>query len=948
MRPFRPLVLAAAAVTSLGLALPAVAAPPSTTATGGLSATTVAQIDALARAKRGLSEVQKKVDSRLLTEARQRRGLPAATGVRRVATGVGTDEQGRTAVNVLGDADAAVAAVGAVGGRVVSTSAREGAVRADVPLAAVEALAGRPGVSRVRVADQAVTARRAAAAAAPLTEEPLTKEQRATVLRQRVSAALTRARAEGRPVRTTAAGPAAQVGAVTSEGDVTHAADTARARYKVTGTGVTIGVLSDGVDSLAASIASGDVPADVRVLTGQAGAGDEGTAMLEIVHDLAPNAKLQFATAFTSAESFADNIRALRAAGSDIIVDDVLYFAESPFQDGPIARAVLDVTDDGALYFSSAGNEQNVDDGTAGNWEGDFDSSGRAIGKFAGTAHDFTVGAGTQVVNPTSDDSAGVPALLQWNDPLGGSGNDYDLYAVAADGSVTAFSNDTQDGDDNAFEGFILPADTLGLAVVKFSGEDRYFQLTPFRGRFADKGGLTGVNTPGVTRGHSAVPAAFSVAAAPAAVAFPAEIAPGVPSPAGPFPGVFTRAQQSETFTSDGPRRVFYNPDGTPITPGNLTSTGGEVRRKPDLTAADGVVTTAPGFERFYGTSAAAPHAAAIAGLILSGNPGISPAEVRTALTSTAIDIEQRGWDRNTGHGIVMANRALAYTGATPQPLALVDDVTVAGTTDGDLFVEPGESAQLRIPVTNRGDGTATGVSVQVTTAAAGVTIRPASRSYGTLRPGQTRTASPFVLTVPAGWPAGTPVELRVRVTFAGVLSPQVRTERVSIGQPSAPVDFSYTGPVVPIPDGNLDGVSLPVRVTGVGTLSGVTFSLDGTACSATAGSSTVGLDHTYVSDLVGTLTAPDGTTVTLFDGRGGGGNNFCRTVLDDAAAEPISAATAGDAPYSRAWRPDSPLADLANRPGDGTWTFRVADEASVDAGSVRAFTLRLAGFQGG
>ena len=76
-------------------------------------------------------------------------------------------------------------------------------------------------------------------------------------------------------------------------------------------------------------------------------------------------------------------------AGADIIVDDILYFAESPFQDGPIAQAVIDVTNDGALYFSSAGNEQNVDDRTAGNWEGDYVSSGRTVGKFAGIAHDF-------------------------------------------------------------------------------------------------------------------------------------------------------------------------------------------------------------------------------------------------------------------------------------------------------------------------------------------------------------------------------------------------------------------------------------------------------------------------------------------------------------------------------------------------------------------------------
>jgi uncharacterized repeat protein (TIGR01451 family) len=944
MRPFRPLVLAAVAATSLGLALPATAAPPDTTAAGGLSARTMAQIDALAQAKRGLTATQKKVDSRLRTEAKQRSGQTAAIGVGRVATGVTTDKQGFTPVDVLGDTKAAGAAIQAVGGRVISSSAKQNAVRADVPLTAVESLAAKSGVSRVQVADQAMLANEGGRVA------PVSKEQRESVLKQRIAGALSDARTSGRPVATAAATAAVNQGAVVSEGDKAHAADAARARFRVTGTGVKVGVLSDGVDSLAASIASGDVPPDTQVLPGQAGSGDEGTAMLEIVHDLAPNAQLAFATAFTSEESFADNIRALRAAGADIIVDDVVYFDESPFQDSGPAQAVIDVTNDGALYFSSAGNEQNVDDGTAGNWEGDFAGVGGPVG-IAGEAHDWDPGPAVQVINPVSDDSAGVPTILQWNDLQGHSGNDYDLYALNAAGKVLAFSNDTQDGDDLPFEAFNLPLGTAGLAVVKFSGADRYFQLTPFRGRFENRPGLTAFNTPGVTRGHSAVPAAFSVAAVPAAAAFPREIAPGVTNPAGPFPNAYTRTQTSERFTSDGPRRVFYNPDGTEITPGNLTSTGGTVRLKPDITAADGVSTSVPGFSPFYGTSAAAPHAAAIAALVLSGNPGISPAEVRTALTSTAIDIEARGYDRDTGFGIVMPRRALAFTGATPQPLAVAGDLTITSTTDGDGFVEPGETATFTLPVTNRGDGVATGVSVQITTPTAGVTIRPASRSYGNIAVGATKTVGTFTLTVPANQPLGSAVALNIRVSFAGALSPQLVTRTIRVGQPGPAQDFSYTGPAVAIPDSDLDGVSVPLAVTGVGPLATATFSIDGTTCDHTAGSTTVGLDHTFVGDLVGTLVAPDGTTVTLFNRLGGsfnGGNNICQAVFDDAAARPISSVVPGEDgenPYTGSWQPDSPLSALAGHSADGTWNLHVADQAGLDIGSVRAFSLHLSGF---
>jgi uncharacterized repeat protein (TIGR01451 family) len=940
MRLFRPLVLAVGVATSLGLALPAGAAPPAPAA-GGLSARTVAQIDALAQVKRSLTATQRKVDSRLLAEARQRRGLAVAPGVGRVRTGVRTDEAGLTAVTVLGDAKAVAAQVRAVGGQVRGTYPRHGSVRADVPVAAVEALAGAPGVQRVRVADQPITARAGGRVA------PVAKEQREAVLRKRVAAALAQAKADGRPTARTAAGAVPLVGAVTSEGDLTHAADTARSRFRVTGTGIKVGVLSDGVDSLDVSIASGDAPPDTEVLPGQAGSGDEGTAMIEIVHDLAPNAQIAFATAVDGIESFADNIRALRAAGADIIVDDILYFGESPFQDGPIAQAVIDVTNDGALYFSSAGNEQNVDDGTAGNWEGDYVSSGQTIGKFAGIAHDFAPGDAVQALNPTSGDSAGVPAILQWADPLGGAANDYDLYAVAADGSVVAFSNDVQNGDDDAFEGFYVPSGTLGLAVVKYRGEDRYFQITPFRGRFADKGGLTGYNTPGVTRGHSAVPAAFSVAAVPAAEPFPREIAPGVPNPGGPYPGVYTGEQQSEVFTSDGPRRVFFHPDGTPITPGNFTSTGGEVRMKPDLAAADGVVTTVPGFERFYGTSASAPHAAAIAALVLSGNPGIAPGDVRGALTGTAIDIEQPGWDRNTGHGIVMANRALRATGATPQPLAVPGEPAVTTSTDGDTFVEPGETAEFTVPVTNRGDGPAISVNVQVTSTSPGITVRPAVRDYGRIAPGETKVGAAFRVAVPADWRLGVPIELRIRVSFVGALSPRERTARLPVGEPAEVVDVPYTGAPVPIPDDNDTGVSIPLQVSGVGPLSGVTFSVDGTACSTAVGSTTVGIAHTYTGDLLGTLTAPDGTVVTLFDGIDGSGNNVCQTVLDDQAPRSITTATSADAPYTGRWRPEEALSTLVSRPGDGTWTFTVADTAVADTGSVRAFSLHVAGFVG-
>jgi hypothetical protein len=84
---------------------------------------------------------------------------------------------------------------------------------------------------------------------------------------------------------------------------------------------------------------------------------------------------------------------------------------------------------------------------------------------------------------------------------------------------------------------------------------------------------------------------------------------------------------------------------------------------------------------------------------------------------------------------------------------------------------------------------------------------------------------------------------------------------------------------------------------------------------------------------------------VTLFDRRGLDGNNICQAVFDDTAARSITSAESGDAPFTGSWRPESPLAGLTGHSADGTWNFHVVDEAALDVGSVRAFTLHVSGF---
>lgn len=208
------------------------------------------QINALMAEKAARTPAQLKLSSALVHALKSRRGEAVAPGALIQQSAVVFEPDGTSLVDLRAVVDdSLLARIEAVGGRVLNSSRHYGAVRAHVPVDQLESLAEWPEVAWIRTADEAVT----------------NQFQTAKVN--------------------------------TSQGDMAHRASLARSTFGINGGGVGIGVLSDGVDSLAARQASGDLPASVTVLSGQAGSGDEGTAMLEIVYDLAPGSPLYFATA---------------------------------------------------------------------------------------------------------------------------------------------------------------------------------------------------------------------------------------------------------------------------------------------------------------------------------------------------------------------------------------------------------------------------------------------------------------------------------------------------------------------------------------------------------------------------------------------------------------------------------------------------------------------------
>jgi subtilisin family serine protease len=128
-----------------------------------------------------------------------------------------------------------------------------------------------------------------------------------------------------------------------------------------------------------------------------------------------------------------------------------------------------------------------------------------------------------------------------------------------------------------------------------------------------------------------------------------------------------------ERFSSAGGTPIMRSSSGTPL--------GAPViRQKPGIVAPDGANTSffgsdipqdADAFPNFFGTSAAAPHAAAYAALLLELDPTLTPQTLHAHMRNTAIDMDDpitagfdTGFDDGTGYGLV---KAMAPTVSVPR-----------------------------------------------------------------------------------------------------------------------------------------------------------------------------------------------------------------------------------------------------------------------------------------
>jgi hypothetical protein len=193
-------------------------------------------------------------------------------------------------------------------------------------------------------------------------------------------------------------------GLTDNQGDRAVHSDLVRPLFNVDGIGINVGTLSDSFDCLnqaASDVASGDLPPAIQVLDDSAcpTATDEGRAMMQLITDVAPGDDQAFHRAFGGQPAFAQGILNLANAGCNIIVDDIIYFAEPMFQDGIIAQTVNSIVDNSVAYFSSTGNYDRK------SYESAYSSSGIQItigGMPYGVAHDFDPGEGVDIYQSIS------------------------------------------------------------------------------------------------------------------------------------------------------------------------------------------------------------------------------------------------------------------------------------------------------------------------------------------------------------------------------------------------------------------------------------------------------------------------------------------------------------------------------------------------------------------
>lgn len=417
-------------------------------------------------------------------------------------------------------------------------------------------------------------------------------------------------------------------GSVTTEGDSIIKASELRAKG-VLGGSIKIGIISDGIKGIELSQKSGDIPATYEAKSersdGKLNTGGRGLAMMEIIHDLAPQAQLAFSNADTSKEM----ISAIRTLANtfkcDIIVDDLNFYDQPFFEDGEIAKQIREVVNQGKLYISSAGDVTSYYEKqfkTISGWY--FKETGEKayVHDFGGAKNpEYKIeGDGYPLLGVTIPANSTLEMYFQWNEPWGQASTYYVADIRGADAGIPSDKN----------KSFTRPASSEPYSYLKYANNNNFDEThylligRPVPGRdntmkiICVNGSFEGnLSKSGSIVGYKSSKDVFTVGAAN-----------------------YANPTTLEAFSAQGPVRIDF-----PYL---------EYRSKPDICGIDGVSITKNGEvgDRFNGTGAAAAHVAGAAALLWSANKvNLTASTVKNLLKATAVNLGNGGVNNVFGYG---------------------------------------------------------------------------------------------------------------------------------------------------------------------------------------------------------------------------------------------------------------------------------------------------------
>lgn len=432
--------------------------------------------------------------------------------------------------------------------------------------------------------------------------------------------------------------PSALIPLGTDSQGVADAAANAWHSKGVTGSGAKVAVIDTGFEGLAARQAAGELPASatsVDFCTTPMGAPEKhGTAVAEVVHEMAPSAQL-FLICIETEVDLANAAAYVKANGITIVNHSIGWYntarGDGTGGAGTPDAIVADAHANGVLWINAAGNAAQQ------HWSGSFtDANGNGVHEFVGSDETNTV---------TINAGKTVCGFLKW-DSWPTTGQDFDLYfSRNSDQMALASSTTLQAGAQTPTEALCYTNPTGGPETYAFAIRRSNASTAPRIDFFV---------TIGKTLEHQ-IPAVSLLEPATSASA----LAVGAHC---------WSTDALEPYSSHGPTI-----DG---------------RIKPDLSGPDSVSSalygafTACGTSGFNGTSSAAPHVAGAAALLRGMFPLATANELQAWLEDDASDLGPAGKDTSTGSGklLLPTSAPLTSTLAPGTDEPTTSGFTVTGT----------------------------------------------------------------------------------------------------------------------------------------------------------------------------------------------------------------------------------------------------------------------------